>query len=410
MKSCVTYLLGVVLVFKGAALGANASLPAQASLSENAALYYYQAFAANSGAADIETRSAYEPTYAIWNLPINKQIIRDLQASQQAFVLLHFAGKMPYCQWGDAAADRRWGTATPTTAEQRSRELMDVAVLEVRLEWRKRHWNKASQIINDMLILAHRIGQEKEIVGPLVSWSMDNIIFEAIAAHIGALPDAGLRPLQMVLGKMPRFENPAAALRGSSQMAHSFMRQALREKNQTMIHQIWQQTWKAQFYKDPAWQTKVPPAAPMPVGFPAELRAAIPVLERRDRSIAVACGEPYPQVINSLKALNQRAVKWQTRGSFMLREYAQSKPGWIWIIHAQAVVGRANCRAAIAYRLGGRSAFDKIRDPFGPGPLILEKQANQLVIRSRLDIAALVTAKESRQITSMRVPLAPRPR
>lgn len=408
MKNSVLYLLGIVLLSNGTAMGAAALPPAKASPDENAALYYYQAFAANSGGADIETRSAYEPTYAMCNLPINKQIMEDLQASRQAFVLLHFAGKMPYCNWGHAAAYRRWGTAAPTPEQSGSRALLDVAVLEVRMEWRKRHWKKAAQIINDMLILAHRIGHEKEIVGPLVSWSMDNIIFGAIAAHIGALPDPGLRPLQTVLGKMPLFKNPAAALRANSRMAHSFMRRVIAGGNQAMIQQIWRETWKSQFYKHPTLQTKILPAPPMPVGFPAELRAAIPVLARRDRAIAAACGEPYPQVINSLKALNQRAAGWQMRGSFILRESTQSKPAWIWIIHAQTVVGRANCRAAIAYRLGGRSAFDKIRDPFGPGPLILEKQANQLVIRSHLDIAALVTAKESRQITSMAVPLASR--
>ncbi len=340
MKIYLTYLLGVVLLVHSAALGATAPLPAKASPSANAALYYYQAFAANSGAVDIENRSAYEPTYAMWNLPINKQIIQDLHASRQAFVLLHFAAIMPYCNWGDTATERRWGTTTPPVARQRSRALIDVAVLQVRMEWRKRHWNKASQLINDMFILTHRIGRQKEIVGLLDSWSMDNIIFEAIAAHMGALPDAGLRPLQTVLNKMPQFENPAAAWRASSHMARSFMRQALHKKNHTMIQQLWQQTWKAQFYQHPAGPTKVLPAPPMPVGFPAELRAAIPVLERRDRSIAAAFREPYPQVISSLKTLNQRAAAWQTRGSFMLRESAWSKPAWIWIIYAQVLVRR----------------------------------------------------------------------
>ncbi len=245
------------------------------------------------------------------------------------------------------------------------------------------------------------------MIGPFVSWSMDGIIFRAIDAHIGTLPNAGLRPLQMVLSNMRRLENSATVWRSKSHIAHSFMRQALRTRKQTLIRRIWRQTWKAQFYKHPNRQSKAPSVPRMPIGFPAELRAALPVLERRDRSIAATLGEPYPQVINSLKSLNQRAARWQTRGSFILRECAQTKPGWVWIIRADVMIHRAICRAAIAYLLGGRAAFDKIRDPFGPGPLILEKNTKQLIIHSHLDIAALVRAKESRQITFMKVPLAP---
>ena len=39
--------------------------------------------------------------------------------------------------------------------------------------------------------------------------------------------------------------------------------------------------------------------------------------------------------------------------------------------------------------------------------LILEKRANELVIRSHLDVSPLVGAKEARRIVSLRVPLAP---
>ncbi|NNM87217.1 MAG: hypothetical protein HKL95_01725 [Phycisphaerae bacterium] len=79
----------------------------------------------------------------------------------------------------------------------------------------------------------------------------------------------------------------------------------------------------------------------------------------------------------------------------------------IYAQQCRAIAFQAMMRAAVAYRLGGKAAFDKIRDPFGHGSFMLTKYPDRLVLCSRLNLTSFV--KDNRWIgrQSLIVPRAP---
>ena len=147
----------------------------------------------------------------------------------------------------------------------------------------------------------------------------------------------------------------------------------------------------------------------MPTHFATRFRAAMAAMGRHDREFVAAMATPAPQAILAVRrALDRIRFQDVSTGNPVLLLLEKSRLFWVSSYYAAECgtqAHRAELGAAIAYLLGGRSAFDKIRDPFGHGHLILEKRANELVIRSHLDASPLVGSATAKMEASLTVPM-----
>ncbi len=369
----------------------------------NAALYYYRAFAL---LPKIPVRTINGAIPRISDYPLDKTTLRQLHAAKWSLRLLCLGCRMPVCNWGDKSIYGQFTFVPPVWVLGQARVLGEIAMLQARLDWGKKRWKRSNRLVAASFILAHHVGQGHMVLGIFTQGVMNDIYLSTLAKHIAVLPKKELRALQRLLANLPPLTPLATALQpGAPDPLRVIMRQLLKRHIEASIWQWVVTLQQAQKYAP--GQRPPEPIPPVPAHIAKEVRAAISAMQRHDKELVAALTTPYPQSIRSVDKV-YRHIKIQdiASGNRVLR--VLGRPWWVKPYYAAQCgtqARRMELRAAIAYLLGGRAAFNKIRDPFGPGPLILEKHANQLVIRSHLNVTPLVAPATAKWETTLTVPL-----
>ncbi len=399
----VVYVSVVILVSYGWATAAAALPPVELRPGANAALYYYQAFQAMPR---IPVRTINGAFPRVSDYPLDKTTLRQLQAAKWSLRLLRLGSKMPACNWGVKPIFGQFNFVPPLKVLGPARVLGEIALLEARRDWGKKHWKIANSLVAAAFVMAHDVGEGHMPLGIFTEDVMNDIYIGTLARNSALLPKAELRALQPLVDNLPPLTPMTAALQpGSPEPLRIVMRQLLKRHLEASIWQ-WVVTMGKQ-EKNGQVRQRSKPLPPVPADFAAQVRAAISAMERHDKELEEAMATPYPRGMLAVKRAC-RHIKMQdsASGNPVLRTLAM--PWWepsYYAAQCGTEAHRTELRAALAYLLGGREAFDKIHDPFGPGPLILEKNADRLLIRSHLDTSYLVGSATAKLEASLTVPL-----
>ena len=387
MRLCFSVFLLAVLP---AWIPAAANVPPTTSLnpSDNAALYYFRAFDVRDG-IDAINKSAQLADH-VWDLPLDKTTQQNLRACRPVLQLLHLGSQMPYCNWGHRVPVSEWGSvALPELSSSRS--IAGVALLDVRLLWSQQHFEKAAQRVQDVFILAHRIGKDGTLMGALVGSSIYSGAIQMIASHIATLPKAALSAMQAALIQTPTPNFLVHAMLVNYRHRLDHLHQMTLAGQSRRLQSFWRVVWIWEINnkagKPPT--AKNPPVPPMPVDFRRQLQAAIPEMERCKERIAAIRRQVVPQLLDTLKKIRDQDGEFRRSRNVVLRFESISHSASILGLNYRSIIHMSALRAAIAYRLGGRPAFNKIKDPFGPGPFTLKWQPDQLLICSHFGDAVL---------------------
>ncbi len=392
-----------ILASSGWATARAASPPVVPRPGANAALYYYQAL---EMLPRIPVRTINGSIPRISDYPLDNTTLRQLQAAKWSLRLLRLGSRVPVCNWGDKPIYGQFTFVPPLFVLGQARGLGEIALLQARRDWGQKRWKRANRLVAVAFGLAHDVGQGHMLLGIFTEGVMNDIYIGTLAKNIALLPKAELRALQPLLDNLPPLTPMAAALwPGGPEPLRVVMRQLLKSHRETSIWQWVATTGKPGKYVQGRW--RFAPVPPVPAHFATQVRAAISAMQRHDKELAVAMATPYPRGLLAVKkACRHIKIQDSASGNPVLRVLAI--PWWepsYYAAQCGTEAHRMELRAAIAYLLGGRAAFDKIRDPFGPGPLILEKHANQLVIRSHLNVSPLVASATAKMEASLTVPL-----
>ncbi len=378
MKRSFVWFSTFVLLFAGrGVLGAVQRPAAARNPAANAALYYYQAFELMPS---IKGRGIHDPYPN--NYPLNKIALRYLHAARNSLKLLHRAGEMPYCDWGHDLARQGWNTPLPELGK--GQMLGEIALLDARFQWSAKHWNKAAQVIRDVLILAHRLGREGTLIGVLVEYNINYMIVKVVSEKLFSLPPPALEYLQKVLDQAAPPTPLAWAMVREDHYWPIWLRRLVRKNR---LQSLWRAIHKSWVPHKP----KVPPPIPaMPADFRRQVLAAIPVIVRWHHEALAASEQPYPKAIVAIKQLSrQTKTPWRKNPLLSLEQRSIIYNLQTYKLQCTAFARFAMLRAAVAYLHGGVAAFNKIRDPFGHGPLHLTRQRYQILLRTHLNLVAM---------------------
>ena len=335
----------------------------------NAALYYYQAFELMPSIKGRGMHNPFPNTY-----PLNKIGLRYLHAARKSLKLLHRAGEMPYCDWGHDFARGGWTTVLPELSK--SQMLVRIALLAARFEWSRKHWNKAAQIIRDVLILSHRVGREGTIIGVLVEYDIDWTVVNTVTENLFSLPPPALNGLRKVLDQAAPPTPLAWAMVRQNHYCLIWLRRLVRKNR---LRSLWRSIYLP----------KKPPS--MPADFRRQVLASLPVITQWWHETLAAFEQPYPKAMVAIKQLyRQTKAQWRKNPQWHKNPLLSTEHRNLTMSHLLyrlqciAFARFAMLRATVAYLHGGLAAFNKIRDPFGRGPLSLTRQRYQILLRTHL--------------------------
>ncbi len=338
--------------------------------SVNAALYYFRAFLLTPSTEHRHLHNNLPQTY-----PLNRRGLRYLHAAEGALHLLHSAAKMPYCDWG---YDFRHDPPNmPVPELSKAQLLVQIALLDARYQWSKHNYSAAARDVRDSFILAHRVGRGGTSLGPLVEWNIDFEIENVVAEKLYLLPPQAMANLQRVLSQAA--PPTSWAWEWAKESAFNLIRWVARSGHMALL-------WRAENYGRKS-------TAPLPADFRQQVQAAIPLIDRFERRRLAAFRQPYPKTLAAIRKadawIEQQAVREPKNSVLATCADSARMDQYLYQSQCLATARFAMLRGALAYVCGGQSAFDTIRDPFGPGRLRLLARRAQILVSSHLVPAAI---------------------
>jgi hypothetical protein len=186
----------------------HASAEAPSDLGANAALKYWQAFAALPKFTDAEqTRLISEHL----TMPLDTQAREIVSKAEYALRMMHHAAALPRCDWGiDWEADGIEVLLPQMTA---ARVLSSLACLRARERFEE---GGSAEAIDDMvaaLTLGRHVSADGSLIGVLVGYSIEGRTNDAIALDLPKLDSGMIKNLKTRLDALPQGGTPAKALR-----------------------------------------------------------------------------------------------------------------------------------------------------------------------------------------------------
>jgi hypothetical protein len=171
--------------------------PAAAAAHRDAAVQYWQAFAAMPAMDKPQQDLA-----AGWDtVPLDATAVKLIDASANALKQLRRGAACDHCDWGLNKEDS-FGLLLPHLAK--SRDLARLACLRARYRISKGQHAQAVDDVVDALVLARRVGADDVLIGILVQDAMQSIAVQALAPHLTEFGKGDLAALAARLATLPK--------------------------------------------------------------------------------------------------------------------------------------------------------------------------------------------------------------
>ncbi len=332
----------------------------------NAALQYWQAFAALPGPKGLSQLTADEQNRVDeWETaPLDETTRTALKKHADALAYLHRGAAIPDCLWGSQFDLLRDGIGTRCPQVARAHDLRHAALLRARYRFANGQARRAVDDLYALLHFARHLDVGSSLVGVLVGYAIERDVIRVLAAHVWALAaDADL--LSATKGKWDKLP-PARP-----------MVDALRDERDSFLGMI-----RHHAGLDPKDQPD--DEIGTTIGFIPTLGFILGT-ETFPESVATLCGtveRHYERLIRSTAVPPEKTAaaekafyaNWDmdTAGDDLIAAiFAKSvlpQAGKLRWTEAEMQTRRAMLRAALAVAAGGGEKLKANPDPFGDTP------------------------------------------
>ena len=214
-------LAGVVLIqaLPFTSLFAADSPVGGAAASPNAAVIYWQAFAAMP-TLEGEHKTKYEAAIKTTTEPVSDDVQPIVARFDNALREMHRARRVTVCDWNLNYDD---GPRCLLPHLQKARELSRAALLRARLRFAAKATDDAVADVVAALKMARDCGSSPLLISLLVDMAVENMATEVLAANLASLSPQQLDSLAAVLKTLPATPSVADCIRFEGQMFGDWM-------------------------------------------------------------------------------------------------------------------------------------------------------------------------------------------
>ena len=356
------------------------------SLEGNAALVYWQAFAAlpNLSAEQWNRQSKIlmDPVAA----PLDQQVEAMVQQAQVALEQLRRAAKLDRVDWALAP---QTGLEIQLPHLSKALRLSDYAVLSARLKFSH---GRASEGVADLIAalrLARHVSADPYFIVLSTGLGIEGNALRTAAAGLKDMDAAAMKDLQAGLETLPKGGTMAAVMAESRRRLVGLikdMEAADPKDHLTLVEKHFGKLRRTEL----ASGSTPTDNAPVEKHFRNLLARAKSLLALSDK-FAEAMRIPDEKI----DQFEQQRVKLTEEVD---RHQVHPWPGGLLLcldsvdryLEGRVRVLQPMLQAAIAYRLGGKEAFEKVRDPYGSGPFELKTGPGQIEVVSKLRVGPTV--------------------
>ncbi len=177
-------------------------------LGANAALRYWQAFAALPKFTDAEQTKLIAENLT---MPLDAQAGESVSKAEYALRMMHHGAKLRRCDWGiEWEADGIEVLLPQMTA---ARVLSSLACLRARFRFEEGRREEAIHDIVAATQLGRQVSRDGSLIGVLVGYNIEGRMNDAIALYLPKLDPQSIKALKTRLDALPDGGNPANGLR-----------------------------------------------------------------------------------------------------------------------------------------------------------------------------------------------------
>jgi len=317
-----------------------ASADAPSDLGANAALKYWQAFAALPRLTNADEQKLNAECVT---MPLDAHARELVTKAEYAFKMMHGGAALPRCEW---AVGFEEGVTTRLPQAEAARALTSLACLRARIRFEEVRDAEAVDDLIAALTLARQVSRDGYLVSILVRYASEERLSQTLAAHMPNLNDTILNDLKTRLGALPPGGSTAQAVRDEEKSGLDWLVRAIKEAERRVK------------------------------GGEDEKQVLASLTEEAVREFVEKCGGTIEGVLKAAEEMRpwyaQTAEKWDLpldqfdkEQERVATQYASNPlfkmftPGIIKVRQAQARadVRRALLAAAIDIQLGGRQAL-----------------------------------------------------
>ena len=186
----------------------HASADAPTDLGANAALKYWQAFAALPKFTDAEQTKLVSEHLT---MPLDAQAKESVSRAEYALRMMHHGAKLPRCDWGIGWEEDGVEVLLPQMSA--ARVLSSLACLRARIRFANDHGAEALNDIVAAKALGRQVSRDGSLIGVLVGYSIEGRTDDALALYLPELDPGTIKDLKTRLDTLPEGGNPVVGLR-----------------------------------------------------------------------------------------------------------------------------------------------------------------------------------------------------
>jgi hypothetical protein len=345
---------------------AGASADAPPKLGANAALQYWQAFAALPRLADDEQRNLLADCLT---MPLDAHARQLAAKAEYAFRRLHDGAALPQCDWG--LPSEKEGVGILLFHNDGARVLCALTCLRARVLFEDGQSAAAVADIIAGMTLARHASRDSLLVMVLAGYAMEHRLGEALGAYLPRLDAKAIGDLQSRLATLPAGGTPAAGMLNEERFYVGWFVRQIKEADDkesllSILVRLFESPQKGRAFLDECGGT-----ADGILHFVDETRQAYArVAQKLDLPLDAFA-----------KELEREERKQAGNPVFKLFFPAIAKVRWA---QARADVRAALLRAALAIQAHGRDAVKDHPDPVAGGPFEYTALPGGFELRSRL--------------------------
>ena len=347
---CTTAIVLIIaLSLASAALGEEAPKP-KGDLGRNAALYYWVAFDQYDAAVKDEALAKAVNDYAKTEVDAK---LRGALKDSTALSLLRTASKIEPCDWGTADMLHEQGPMTLLPHLSRCRQLARLGLLSARVHLID---EKPALALDDVMTV-HRLARHSQageiLISMLVGVATEAMANQFVADHLGMMDEATLRSYLEQRAKLPAMMHVRLAIIGERDSFGGWLkREFVKLKDKTAMQRL-----LATLAGDEQGHLLRQVA-----GKSAEQAIAmVDEMIRMYDPLIKAMDLPTDQFAKALEDWTKEVEASKNP----LVQLMMPAFGTSYYTYHRSLAQSAILHAAIVYRLEGKAAFEKIKDPYG---------------------------------------------
>lgn len=370
MKTFQSVFILLIITFHAAPIvRAEEPTKPKSDLGRNAALYYWVAFDQYDAAVKDEALAKAVNDHAKTEIDAK---LRGALKDSTALSMLRTASKIEPCDWGTADMLHEQGPMTLLPHLSRCRQLARLGLLSARVHLIDK---KPAQALEDVMAV-HRLARHSQagdiLISMLVGVATEAMANQFVADHLSTIDEATLRIYLEQRAKLPAMLHVRQAIIGERDSFGGWIkREFVKLKDKSAMQRL---------------------MATLAGGERGHLLRQI-AGKSVEQSIAMADEmiSMYDPLIKAMdlpmdqfgKALEEW-TKVVEASKNPLVQLMMPAFGTSYYTYHRSLAHAAILHAAIIYRLEGKAAFEKIKDPYGDGPFTLANHEEGIVISSKL--------------------------